>query len=51
LSRSESEWAADTNNLIPTGKRHLSMVDLFEVTKNTESSFNAWKIHKYKETE
>jgi len=41
LSRSESEWAADTNNLIPTGKRHLSMVDLFEVTKNTESSFNA----------
>jgi hypothetical protein len=51
LSRSESEWAADTNNLIPTGKRHLSMVDLFEVTKNTESSFNAWKIHNYKETE
>lgn len=49
--RSDSEWAAETNNLIPTGKRHLSSVDLLEVTTNTESSFNTWQMYNNQEIE
>lgn len=43
FTRSASEWAAETNNLIPRGRRHLSSIDLFEVTTNTPSSFKACK--------
>ena len=44
--RSDSEWAAETNSLMPTGKRHLSRVDLFETTTNIDSSFKACKFLK-----
>lgn len=41
--RSDSVWAAETKNLIPTGKLHLSSVDLLEVATKTSSSFNNCK--------
>lgn len=49
---SNSVWPADTNRRIPTGSRHLSKLDLFAATINTESSFktcwnNNCKIHNY----
>jgi len=37
LRRSSSECPKETNNIIPTGKQHLSNIDLLEVTTNTES--------------
>lgn len=43
LSRSDSEWAEETKSLIPTGRGHLSRVDLFETTTNMDSSFKACK--------
>lgn len=43
FTRSDSEWAAETNSLIPTGKRHLSSVDLLDATARIEWSFNNCK--------
>lgn len=40
FSRSEAEWPAETNNRMPADRLHLSRVDLLDVTRRTESSFN-----------
>ncbi|KAM1070237.1 hypothetical protein ACFX2A_001981 [Malus domestica] len=40
LNRSDYIWPAETNNLIPNGRRHLSSDDFLEATTKMECSFN-----------